>query len=99
MILYSLTLNISPGLHHQWLAWMKESYIPELISTGFFSGHKFFRLLREEEDGITFSFQGYLNSMEEFRHFEKDHEAYFISLLYQKFPDQVLHFRTLLEEL
>lgn len=59
MILYNVTVNIEPAIEKEWIRWMKEEHIPEVLKTGCFSSHRFLRLLNEspEAEGITFAIQ------------------------------------------
>lgn len=34
MYIFNLTTAVSPEIHQQWLQWMKENYIPKVLSTG-----------------------------------------------------------------
>ena len=34
MIIYNVTYSIDPEIHEDWLNWMKDHYIPEVISYG-----------------------------------------------------------------
>jgi gamma-glutamylcyclotransferase (GGCT)/AIG2-like uncharacterized protein YtfP len=58
MYIYNVTINIDESVHDQWLHWMKETHIPEMLATGKFSEAKMCRVLVEEEmGGITYSVQ------------------------------------------
>lgn len=51
MILYNVTLNIDDSIHAQWLEWMRDVHIPEVLETGKFSSAKLVKVLVEEEMG------------------------------------------------
>ena len=36
MIVYNVTVNIDKNIVDDWLTWMKEIHIPEVMKTGFF---------------------------------------------------------------
>ena len=58
MILYNVTVNIDATVHEEWLTWMKEVHIPDMLATGKFTSAKFCKVLVEEEmGGITYSVQ------------------------------------------
>ncbi len=40
MILYNVTISIDPEVHQEWLAWMKEVHIPDVLKTGMFRENK-----------------------------------------------------------
>ncbi|MBK8600081.1 MAG: DUF4286 family protein [Flavobacterium sp.] len=53
MILYNVTINIDDTVHDQWLHWMQEKHIPEVLATGKFSAARMVKVLVEEEMGGT----------------------------------------------
>ncbi len=98
MILFSETINIDHQAHDEWLAWMKNYHIPDVLATGLFVDNKVLRLLNEYDNGgITYSFQYYLNSMEDYIKYETDHASRLQEEHSQKFKDKFVTFRTLLE--
>lgn len=50
MIVYSVTVNIQSESEAEWLRWMKEAHIPEVVQTGCFTECRMFKL-RDAEDG------------------------------------------------
>ncbi len=58
MHIYNVTTNIEESAHEEWLQWMKETHIPEVLATGKFLSAKMCRVLVEEEmGGFTYSVQ------------------------------------------
>ncbi|MBM1105573.1 DUF4286 family protein [Aurantibacter crassamenti] len=58
MYIYNVTTNIDESVHTQWLKWMQEIHIPDVLSTGKFTSAKMSRVLIEEEmGGLTYSVQ------------------------------------------
>ncbi len=58
MYIYNVTTNIEEAAHDQWLQWMKETHIPDVLATGKFIGAKMCRVLVDEEmGGTTYSVQ------------------------------------------
>ncbi len=53
MYLYNVTINIDQDVHDQWLNWMTQQHIPEMLATGKFSSAKLCRVMIEEEMGGT----------------------------------------------
>ncbi len=99
MILYNVTVNIDYEVQDEWLRWMREVHIPEVMATGLFTEHKFCRILAEEQGGASYSIQ----------YFCKDRDTYdlyqsvFAPALQKKHSDRYegkfVAFRTLLEVL
>lgn len=58
MYIYNVTTNIEASVHDQWLHWMKETHIPDVLATGKFLNAKMCRVMVEEEmGGVTYSVQ------------------------------------------
>ena len=98
MVLYNVTINIEDDVHGEWLQWMREHHIPKLLLTGLFVDTKLLKLLTEvENNGTTYSFQYFLDSMEDYLEYENkyatalrmDHDA--------RYAGKYVSFRTLLE--
>jgi|SRR5690606_641184 len=98
MVIYNVTIKVKPEVADQWLGWMKEEHLSQMLATGLFVNHRMARLLDQEEDeGITFVVQYECKSLD-------DYEAYLSNFADEmrqkgltKFGDQFIAFRTLME--
>nr|WP_299382759.1 DUF4286 family protein [Allomuricauda sp.] len=58
MIIYNVTINIDENVHDEWLVWMRDKHVPDMLATGKFTHAKMAKVLVEEEmGGITYSIQ------------------------------------------
>ncbi len=58
MIVYNVTVMPNTAIAEDWLRWMREEHMPELMATGLFTGYRLSRLLEQEDlDGPTYSAQ------------------------------------------
>ncbi|PWL39528.1 DUF4286 domain-containing protein [Flagellimonas aquimarina] len=58
MLIYNVTINIDESVHDQWLIWMRDKHVPDMLATGKFSHAKMAKVLIEEDmGGITYSVQ------------------------------------------
>ena len=54
MIIYNVTIKTAHSITDEWLNWLKEEHIADVINTGCFTHATVLRLLDiDEEDGIT----------------------------------------------
>ncbi|MFN6943924.1 MAG: DUF4286 family protein [Cytophagaceae bacterium] len=98
MILYSITINIDNTIHKEWLEWMIKNYLPQQKATGLFLETKILRLLNEvHNEGVTYSFQYYLQSHKELDYYLEVHEDAIYSQLLEKYNNRFVEFRTTLE--
>jgi len=58
MLIYNVTINIEDDAHDEWLIWMKEHHIPEMLQTGKFLEATMCQVLVQEDmGGTTYSVQ------------------------------------------
>lgn len=98
MIIYNVTVNIEHSAHDEWLKWMKELHIPDVMSKGVFTESRMLRLIGDEDSGgSTYAIQYSCISMDEFNRYEKDFADALRKEHTEKFKDKFVAFRTLLE--
>ena len=99
MILYNVTINIEHDVHEEWLKWMREVHIPEVMQTGLFIENKICKLLVDEEQGITYSFQYTCKTLEDYKKYQTEHAPRLQADVKKKYEGKFVAFRTLLEVL
>ena len=67
MILYNVTVNIDQDVSEEWLQWMKNIHIPDVLSTGLFLENKIARIHAEEEGGVSYSIQYLLENWKDYK--------------------------------
>lgn len=98
MIIYNVTSKVSPGIVAEWLRWMKEDHVPELLRTGLFIEGRICRLLEQDEtEGVTFTTQFTCDSMEDYHEYLHTHAPAMREKTLRKFGDQYLAFRTVMQ--
>lgn len=98
MIIYNVTTNIHESAHDQWLKWMQEKHIPEILATEKFSSARIVKVLVEEEmGGITYSVQYTTDSKETLEKYYIEDQPHFDREALELFADKMLSFRTELE--
>ena len=96
-IVYSVTVKPNVEIQNEFIAWLKEEHIQEVINTGCFDSARFYKLLDENEtDGSSFNIQYSTSDMT--RYF--DYINNFANEMRQKglakFGDQFVAFRSIL---
>jgi hypothetical protein len=98
MIIYNVTTNIHESVHDQWLKWMQEKHIPEILGTGKFSSARIVKVLIEEEmGGVTYSVQYVTDSKQTLEQYYMEDAPRFRQEALELFADKMLSFRTELE--
>lgn len=96
MILYNVTVNIDSDVRDEWLKWMKEVHIPDLLATGMFVECKLARILAEEEGGMTYSVQYFARSMDDYDRYNREYAPKLQAEHDKIFSGKYVSFRTLL---
>ncbi|QWX83949.1 DUF4286 family protein [Cellulophaga sp. HaHaR_3_176] len=98
MYIYNVTSNIDESIHEDWLKWMREDHIPQMLATGKFSTAKMCKVLVEEEmGGLTYSVQYTTTSKEILEQYYKEDAPRLRQEGLKLFADKMLAFRTELE--
>ena len=99
MILYNITSSVDPEVAEEWVAFMRDQHMPDVMGTGFFVRSQLLRLLNEEEDGCTYAAQFYCLSTEQLDEYQQVAAPGLRADLETRFPGQYVSFRTVLEVL
>lgn len=98
MIIYNVTTNIHESVHDQWMTWMQQKHIPEILATGKFTSARMVKVLIEEEmGGTTYSVQYTTDSKETLQRYYDEDAPRFREEGMKLFADKMLAFRTELE--
>ncbi len=97
-VLYNVTVSVSEEVHDRWLAWMRETHIPDVLGTGCFSSARLLRVHAFEQGGLTYAVMYSAPSMESYERYLSVHAPRLRAEPESKFgPEAVVAFRTLLE--
>lgn len=98
MILYNVTINIHESVHDQWMTWMQEKHIKEVLATGKFFAARMVKVLIEEEmGGTTYSIQYTTDSKATLERYYQEDAPRLREEGLRMFGDKMLAFRTELE--
>lgn len=98
MILYNVTINIHESVHDQWMQWMQEKHIKEVLATGKFTSARMVKVLIEEEMGsTTYSIQYSTDTKETLQKYYEEDAPRLREEGLRLFGDKMLAFRTELE--
>src|SRR4051812_460666 len=98
MLVYTITINIEKSVAEEWLVWMKENFLNAIIATNLFDKYHAFKVLHDS-DGDTYTFQFFCKDILHYKKFQDEHKGHIIHALMTSFPEKVVYFNTLLQEL
>ena len=98
MIIYNVTIKIDAGVESEWLEWMKNKHIPDVINTRQFSGSRISKLLDQPEDeDPTYIIQYNCESIEKYNHYINTFAAALRDEYNSLFKNKYVAFRTVME--
>jgi hypothetical protein len=98
MIIYNVTINIEDDIKNEWIEWMKEVHIPDVMATNLFTEFRFCRVMVNEESGSTYSIQYSCKDMITFENYRDNYAPALQQEHLNKFGGKFVAFRTLLEQ-
>jgi hypothetical protein len=97
MFIYNVTINIAEDAHMEWLKWMKEKHIPEVMNTGCFIGSQILKVLYVADEGHTYSIQYKFLEMTDIEKYQKEFAPALQADHKKMFGEKFTAFRTLLQ--
>jgi|SRR3989304_10260984 len=69
MIIYSVTVRIKKDCENEWLSWMKDVHIQNVLKTNYFNGYNIFKVLvpEVEEDVSIYKIKYELEDFEKYK--------------------------------
>jgi hypothetical protein len=98
MLLYNITYNIDKNEEQDFLNWMQNIHIQDVMITGFPKSYKVLKLLTEiDNGGVTYSVQYNFDSRDGFEVFENDYLDDLHDAIDKRYRGKYVHFASLLE--
>ena len=100
MIISNITYSIDKTLEQDFLAWLKDVHIPDVMMTLKPKSYRIMRLLTEIENaGATFSVQYNFDNLSDFEQFENEFQKDLDYEIYKRYNGHYVFFPSLLEEI
>ena len=97
MIIYNVTVVIEEAVEQEWLNWMKENHIPDVMKTGYFLDNRICRILAEADGGVSYAVQYTCANMKDLEDYQAEHAPALQKEHAAKYNGKFATFRTLLE--
>ena len=97
MILYNVTVSVDPTISDEWLNWMKEIHIKEVMATELFESFSIYKVLLQSDDSLSYSVQYFTTSMAKLQKYQAQFAPSLQAKVAQQFGDKTMAFRTVLE--
>ncbi|MCG7857224.1 DUF4286 family protein [Flavihumibacter sediminis] len=97
MYIYNVTLQVDWSIAEDWLLWMKEEHMPEVVATGCFTESRLLRLVEVDETvGPTYAAQYSAESKEDYNRYITTHAETLRNKSFQKWGDRFIAFRSVM---
>jgi uncharacterized protein YktA (UPF0223 family) len=101
MIIYSVTIYIQNDVEKEWLEWMKNIHINDIIKTGHFNSYKIYKLIvpAHSPDETAYCIQYDCKSMNDYKLYQEKHASRLQREHTVKFQNKVKAARAVMEEI
>lgn len=98
MIIYNVTIKVENTIAENWLTWLKEEHIPDMISTGCFTHATILRLLEADDtEGPTYAVQYHATSDDPYNKYIKNFSGEMRKKGADKWGNRFIAFRTVMQ--
>jgi hypothetical protein len=97
MYLYNVTLILDADIETEWLEWMHNEHIAEVMATGCFNSHRILKVLDSPNEGVTYCMQYIADSMEHYKRYQTEFAPSLQAKVLAKFENKFVAYRTLME--
>ncbi len=98
MIVYNVTTKVTSAIASDWLQWINEQHIPDIINTGCFTHATILQLLEtDDSEGPTYTVQYFAESKSNYNIYMEKFAATMRQKAFDKWGDKFIAFRSLME--
>ena len=98
MFIYNTTTKVDHLVLNKWLQWQNQIYIPEVMATGFFTEHRFYKLLEHDDnEGAIYVTQFLMPSKEAYQQYLQQSAPQLQQKALAEWGDNIVSFSTLLQ--
>ena len=98
MIIYNVTVKVEQQIAGEWLLWLLDEHIPDIMQTGCFVNYKVVRLLEvDESEGPTYAIQYAAESKADYNRYVEMYSSKIRNRSLQKWGEQFIAFRSVME--
>lgn len=98
MIIYNVTIKLEESIQQQWLHWMQQEHIPEVIATGCFIKATILRLIEvDDSEGPTYAVQYYAESKANYNRYIENYAPEMRQRSFVKWGNRFIAFRSVMQ--
>lgn len=98
MLLYNVTVTIDLDVHEDWFRWMKETHIPDVMTTGMFLSYRLNKMLgHEHTDSEIYTVQYLVKDMPTLIRYQQEFAPELQRHIRERYEGKYAIFRTVME--
>lgn len=95
--LYNVTMQVNKQMENQYMEWLQQLYIPEVMDSGFFTKYQLLKIISDAPEDTTYAVQFITPSIEKFQEFENQFLDRMLGFIVEIWNNEVLYFTTSME--
>jgi len=98
MIVYNVTIKVDPSIANDWLTWLQEEHVVEVLETGCFTDAKIMKLLEvDDSEGPTFAIQYFAENRSQYELYIEKFASTMRQKSFDKWGNKFIAFRSLMQ--
>jgi hypothetical protein len=97
-IIYNVTTKVDQSIASEWLQWLKEEHINDMIGTGCFTHAVILQMTEvDETEGPTYAVQYHAESKALYNHYINEYSSEMREKSHKRWGDKIISFRSVLK--
>ncbi|MBE5321355.1 DUF4286 family protein [Pedobacter sp. MR2016-19] len=97
MFLYNVTLILEDAAAEEWLQWMQDVHIPEVMATGLFVSNRLLKVVDSPNEGVTYCTQYVVETLDNYNKYQETFAPALQAELNERFKNRFVAYRSLME--
>lgn len=97
MFLYNVTLILDDAAAEEWLQWMQDVHIPEVMATGMFISNRLLKVVDSPNEGVTYCAQYVAETLDHYNKYQEIFAPALQAELNERYKNRFVAYRSLME--
>ncbi|MCX2496363.1 DUF4286 family protein [Pedobacter sp. PF22-3] len=97
MFLYNVTLILDATAAEDWLQWMQDIHIPQVMATGMFVSNRLLKVVDSPNEGVTYCSQYVVETLDNYNKYQETFAPALQAELNEKYKNRFVAYRSLME--
>jgi len=97
MFLYNVTLILDATAAEEWLQWMQDIHIPQVMATGMFVSNRLLKVVDSPNEGVTYCSQYVVETLDNYNKYQETFAPALQAELNERFKNRFVAYRSLME--